>query len=235
MQLRSTSVIGGLFVIIVILIIVILHLNSEVDRLDKSRFKIESAVAKIQLENLDIARRRTIDKSSSSSSPPSDDLVVIYNRVPKTASTSFVGVAYDLCARNKFHVLHVNVSRNRYTLSLQDQLRFARNVTSWKEKKPAFYHGHLAFLNFDRLPGWRGGGGGGGLAVDNPVYINLIRRPLDRLVSYYYFLRNGDDFRPHLKRKRMGDKATFDECVEKGGPDCAPENLWMQVFDRFFH
>lgn len=224
MQLRTTSVIGGFLVVVVVLIMVIFHLNSELDRLDKSRLKIESAVAKIQLENLDTARRQTNDKSSSSSS--SDDLVVIYNRVPKTASTSFVGVAYDLCSRNKFHVLHVNVSRNRYTLSLQDQLRFARNVTSWKEKKPAFYHGHLAFLNFDRLPGWRGGGGG---EVDNPVYINVIRRPLDRLVSYYYFLRYGDDFRPYLKRKRMGDKATFDECVLKGGQDCAPENLWLQI------
>jgi len=56
-------------------------------------------------------------------SPDMDDLVVIYNRVPKTGSTSFAGIAYDLCTRNKFHVLHVNVTRNNHILSVADQVR----------------------------------------------------------------------------------------------------------------
>jgi heparan sulfate 2-O-sulfotransferase HS2ST1 len=89
--------------------------------------------------------------SSSPLTSSPDNLVLIYNRVPKTASTSFVGVAYDLCGKNGFNVLHLNVSRNWHTLSLPDQVRFAYNVTNWTAKKPALYHGHLAFLDFDRF------------------------------------------------------------------------------------
>lgn len=53
----------------------------------------------------------------------SEDLVVIYNRVPKTGSTSFVNVAYDLCKKNHFRVLHINVTGNLHVLSLQNQVR----------------------------------------------------------------------------------------------------------------
>lgn len=51
-----------------------------------------------------------------------DDVVIIYNRVPKTASTSFTNIAYDLCAKNKYHVLHINTTKNNPVMSLQDQV-----------------------------------------------------------------------------------------------------------------
>lgn len=122
-----------------------------------------------------------------------DDIVVVYNRVPKTGSTSFVGIAYDLCKRNKFHVLHVNVSSNNHVLSLSNQYDIVDNITNWNEMKPALYHGHFAFLDFSKFN------------QKKPLYINIIRKPLDRLVSYYYFLRYGDNFRPYLVRKKHGD------------------------------
>lgn len=52
------------------------------------------------------------------------DLIIIYNRVPKTGSTSFVNVAYDICKRNKFNVLHLNVTANQHVMSLADQVRY---------------------------------------------------------------------------------------------------------------
>uniref|UniRef100_A0A3Q2D8Y9 Heparan sulfate 2-O-sulfotransferase 1b n=1 Tax=Cyprinodon variegatus TaxID=28743 RepID=A0A3Q2D8Y9_CYPVA len=97
-------------------------------------------------------------------------------------------------------------------------VRFVRNVTSWRERKPGFYHGHVAYLDFSKY-GVKG----------KPLYINVVRDPIERLVSYYYFLRFGDDYRPGLRRRKQGDKKSFDECVSSGGSDCAPEKLWLQI------
>nr|CAG4636278.1 EOG090X088H [Eubosmina coregoni]SVE69873.1 EOG090X088H [Eubosmina coregoni] len=144
--------------------------------------------------------------------------ILIYNRIPKTGSTSFVGLGYDLCSKNDYKVLHVNISKNANIMSLSDQLRFAWNLTEWSFNKPTFYHGHVAYLDFTRFG-----------VSSLPMLINIVRQPLDRMISYYYFLRYGDDFRPHLVRKKQGNKMTFDECVKSSLHECDPNNLWLQV------
>ncbi|XP_060529091.1 heparin sulfate O-sulfotransferase [Cylas formicarius] len=146
-----------------------------------------------------------------------EDVLVLYNRVPKTGSTSFVGIAYELCKRNAYHVLHVNITANSHILSLNNQISFVNNVTNWKSMKPALYHGHFAFIDFSKF------------GFPKPLYINIIRRPLDRFISYYYFVRYGDNFRPYLIRRKHGDTITFDECVERDLPDCDPNLMWLQV------
>lgn len=100
-------------------------------------------------------------------------------------------------------------------MSLTDQSEFIRNITSWTERRPAFYHGHVAFIDFTRcvcfqvfprycwftvfqLDHSRFG-------YPNPIYINILREPLQRLLSHYYFLRFGDNYRIGLKRSRAGN------------------------------
>lgn len=149
---------------------------------------------KIFLTGLHIYPQAAPPQTSSSEENYDEDLIVLYNRVPKTGSTSFVNIAYDLCKKNQFHVLHINITSNMHVLSIPNQVKFVRNMTNWNAMKPALYHGHMAFLDFSKYR-----------VKQKPIYINLVRKPLDRLVSYYYFLRYGDNYRPNLVRKKAGD------------------------------
>ncbi|VDP43230.1 unnamed protein product [Soboliphyme baturini] len=79
-----------------------------------------------------------------------ENIIIIYNRIPKTGSTSFMGLLYDVCVRNNFHVIHLNTSRNTHVMSLSDQLIFGQNFSNWVTRKPAVYHGHIAYIDFER-------------------------------------------------------------------------------------
>lgn len=198
------------------------HFETKIAELEESRQKLSSIISQLEWKNPSHAKALQLltneDNNIVEANDGLDDTVIIYNRVPKTGSTSFMGVAYDLCSRNNFNVLHINTTRNSHVLSLSDQVRFVHNVTNWTAKKPGLYHGHIAFLDFKRF----------GISKQ-PIFINIVRKPLDRLVSYYYFLRYGDDFRPYVVRRRQGNKMTFDDCVLKREKDCDPENMWLQV------
>ncbi|XP_072297909.1 heparan sulfate 2-O-sulfotransferase 1 [Eucyclogobius newberryi] len=195
-------------------------LENQIQKLEESRGKLERAMARHEVRELEQRQSQDwgVREQSWTQTDSDEDLVIVYNRVPKTASTSFTNIAYDLCGKNHYHVLHINTSKNNPVMSIQDQKRFVRNVTEWREMKPAFYHGHVSFIDFTKYGVKR-----------KPIYINVIRDPIERLVSYYYFLRFGDDYRPGLRRRKQGDKKTFDECVSAGGSDCAPEKLWLQI------
>jgi len=143
--------------------------------------------------------------------------IIIYNRVPKTGSTSLMNVAYELFGQNNFRVVQLHVTQYKHTLTLADQIHFAENITSWSTI-PTLYHGHFAYFDPKKV----------GVDV-NPVFINLVRKPLDRLVSHYYFLRYGDDVLVNKVRAKEGDTTTFDECVEAGQVDCDPKKMWLQI------
>ena len=57
--------------------------------------------------------------------------VVIYNRVPKTGSTSLMQLPYELCNQLKYNVLLLNITGGprSYTMTLKDRMAFAWNIT----------------------------------------------------------------------------------------------------------
>ncbi|CAG2198905.1 unnamed protein product [Mytilus edulis] len=118
---KSVIVIGVIFVSMGL---ICLHLLGEVYKLENARERLERAVADIQGTDVAVGHPRHLSQASDQvelTGKTDEDLVIIYNRVPKTGSTSFAGIAYDLCFRNKFHVLHVNTTKNIHVLPLSDQ------------------------------------------------------------------------------------------------------------------
>ena len=65
------------------------------------------------------------------SSSKSRNTVVIYNRIPKTGSTSLMQLPYELCSRNKYNVVLLNLTGGprSYTMNLRDRMSFAWNIT----------------------------------------------------------------------------------------------------------
>jgi len=54
----------------------------------------------------------------------------------------FLGISILLSNKN-----HFSYCFNNHNLV---QVRFVKNVTEWREMKPAFYHGHVSFLDFTK-------------------------------------------------------------------------------------
>ena len=81
--------------------------------------------------NSTILKRSTNISNTHSLSRNSENTVIIYNRIPKTGSTSLMQIPYELCNRLKYNVLLLNITGGprSYTMNLRDRMKFASNIT----------------------------------------------------------------------------------------------------------
>ncbi|EDW76758.2 uncharacterized protein Dwil_GK19598, partial [Drosophila willistoni] len=66
-----------------------------------------------------------------------------------------------------------------------------------------------------------------GFKLPKPIYINLVRDPVDRVISWYYYIRGGyrnaifyRRFRDHPIKPEAFFKKNFNDCVRTGDPEC---------------
>jgi len=142
---------------------------------------------------------------------------VVYNRVPKTGCTTIANLLFDIAFENEIYVMSYKITNYNPRLSLRYQYSFVWNITQWTSHRPALLHGHMAYINF------------GQFGAPEPLYINVIRDPIDRLVSHYYFRRYGDNLQKNWKRDPKYELKTFNECIQEKGWECQPEMLWHQI------
>ncbi len=49
----------------------------------------------------------------------------------------------------------------------------------------------------------------------NPIYINMVRHPVDRMLSWYYYIRSTKYLLSTTDMPPRRIKVSFDECIQK--------------------
>lgn len=143
---------------------------------------------------------------------------VIYNRVGKCGSRTMIQLMVRLAKQNNYNV----IGSTRYQLlhiNLRQQVEFVDFMDHLEA--PFIYHHHLHYVDFNRF------------GSVQPIYINLIRDPLARLVSSYYFRRFGDYREGHRTWSFQGTdeekNQTFDECVLNNKTECSVPRIFYII------
>ncbi|XP_030851068.1 uronyl 2-sulfotransferase-like isoform X2 [Strongylocentrotus purpuratus] len=154
-----------------------------------------------------------------------DDITVVYNRVPKCGSRALLQCVKSLVKKNQ---IRGPIPMVPPTFKAELAL-LTRTVEGIRSQRRAFLEGHVRFNHFQ----------------DERVhYINMIRDPLNRLVSSFYFNRHGDgllsprqlaDVRNRTKPEVIDE--TFDECVSHERLSCTGPQVLSYVIGFFcgFH
>ncbi|XP_071480352.1 uronyl 2-sulfotransferase-like [Diadema antillarum] len=148
---------------------------------------------------------------------------VLYVSVPKCGSRTFVWISWALKEANNIS----DIITLPYLLKKHSPAEMKLLMDKNFEASPprSLFHGHIRFFPPSS-------------SAVHPVFISIIRDPLSRHVSWYYFMRFGDaDMKASELNKGLSQSAdvagineTYDECVLNNKADCAwPYYLHMNV------
>ncbi|XP_052843957.1 heparan sulfate 2-O-sulfotransferase pipe isoform X1 [Drosophila gunungcola] len=141
---------------------------------------------------------------------------VFFNRVPKVGSQSLMELMVRLGKINGFtHARNKGSAHETIVMNKQRQNDLVADLLT--RPKPHIYSQHIAYINFTRFH------------LPKPIYINLIRDPIDRIISWHYYIRAPWYYRD--MQAKLGDKAPpmpsdeflnldLDTCVRNHDPHC---------------
>ncbi|KAK9309271.1 hypothetical protein QLX08_001020 [Tetragonisca angustula] len=155
-----------------------------------------------------------LDVEALNNTRRADRSVLFFNRVPKVGSQTFMELLRRLSMRNGFSFNRDRVQRvETIRLAPIEQLQLARMVSSYSE--PSVYIKHVCFTNFTEFN------------LPQPIYINIVRDPVERVISWYYYVRAPWYY---VERKQIFPdlplpdpnwlKKDFESCVLKADREC---------------
>lgn len=142
--------------------------------------------------------------------------VVFFNRVPKVGSQSLMELMARLANVNGFvHGRDPGKAHETIFLKPPQQKEKIREI--YDMSRPRAYSQHIAYINFTQHH------------MPRPIYINLVRDPIERIRSWHYYVRAEWYYRD--LQAKLGDKAPkmpakefmemdLDTCVKTGDIHC---------------
>ncbi|XP_017041501.1 heparan sulfate 2-O-sulfotransferase pipe isoform X2 [Drosophila ficusphila] len=146
---------------------------------------------------------------------------IFFNRITKTGSEKMMELLKILAKRHNFQARRD--AEGFYEIVIMHDA-YAKNFLRTEVlncSRANTYTKHVAFIDFDHLDEpW-------------PIYINMVRDPIERLVSWFYYARA--PWYLAERRQVFGDavqmpsiewlKKDFNRCIEEGDPECVYEQM----------
>ncbi|XP_069988777.1 heparan sulfate 2-O-sulfotransferase pipe-like [Penaeus vannamei] len=157
---------------------------------------------------------RNIDPMTLNNSVNHHKLTLVFNRVPKVGSQSTMELLRALSYKNGF-TFHKDRPQKveNIKLSEREQKRLVQLVDVFRP--PSVYVKHVCYINFTTF------------GVTQPLYVNMVRDPVERVISWYYYVRAPWYF---VERKQafpelplpsaMWLRKDYETCVLTGDREC---------------
>jgi len=140
--------------------------------------------------------------------------ILFFNRVPKVGSQTAMELLKSLSHKNHF-TYHKDRTQKVETIKLTyNEEKWLANLVNYFEP-PSVYVKHVCFVNFTQFD------------MDMPIYVNLVRDPVERVISWYYYVRAPWYF---VERKRAFPdlplpnpnwlRKDYETCVKRGDKEC---------------
>lgn len=141
--------------------------------------------------------------------------LLLFNRVPKVGSEQLIELIRRLSVRNDFGVSRAPFSEPvRQRLEEDEQEELANELLDFGE--PYAYSMHVNYIDFRHFE------------LPQPIYINMIRDPVERVISWFYYKRAPWTAVRMYKltkqfRKPQWYKKGFEDCAMSGDLECRYE------------
>ncbi|XP_039963866.1 heparan sulfate 2-O-sulfotransferase pipe-like [Bactrocera tryoni] len=139
--------------------------------------------------------------------------ILVFNRVPKTGSIQLIELMRTL---GKAHNFEVQVDPQnggiRTLLDESEEQELVDNIASLEDG--TVFVSHVNYLNFSKF------------GASRPIYVNMVRDPVERVISWYYYIRSPWIFVPNRRKsnREMPNpkwvNTEFDQCVLSGEKAC---------------